>query len=134
MNLRAALLAFVATPDRAWLMLLAGSLLIARECVAPGRIVPGMLGGIMLLTAGLHLPQAIPGVMVCAVCLAIQARHRAWHLPSIVAAVSAIVAARQARAGWPAALASVLVITILTVLIRIAVLAHKRKTWADSGP
>jgi hypothetical protein len=128
------LLRFVATPDRAWLVLLAGSLLIARECVAPGRVLPGILGGILILTAGYHLPSALPGLVVAAVCLVLQARHRALYLPSFAAAIAAIVGARQAGVGWPAALGSAPVVAIFAVLIRIGVAAHNRKVAAGPMP
>jgi hypothetical protein len=130
MDLRSTLLRFVASPDRAWLVLLGGTLLIARECVAPGRVVPGLLGGIMFVTAGYHLPSALPGLVATVALLYLQARYEARYLPSMVAAVVATATARQAGAGWPAALASVPVIAVLAYLIRIGMLAHKKKVSA----
>jgi hypothetical protein len=65
---------------------------------------------------------------VAAILLILQARHQAWYLPSVAAAISAVIAARRAGTGWLAAFGSVVVVAILAILIRIAVLAHQRKT------
>lgn len=127
MDLRELLLRTVASPDRAWLTLLAGLLLIARECAAPGRVFPGMIGAVLVLTAGWHLPAAMPGILAAGVLLILQARHRFWFIPGALAASAAIIAARQSGAGWPVALGSVVVVGILTVMIRIGVLARRNK-------
>lgn len=132
MNLRDALLRFVATPDRAWLVLLGGALLIARECVAPGRVIPGLLGGIAFITAAYHLPSAVPGLAAVAGLLYLQARRQAWYLPSVAAAIVATLTARRAGTGWLPAVASVGVVAVLAFLIRIGMLAHKKKV--EAGP
>lgn len=134
MNLRSTLLRFVASPDRAWLTLLAGSLLIARECVAPGRVIPGLLGAIMLITAAYHLPAAVPGLAATAGLLYLQARREAYFLPAVGAAIVATLTARRAGTGWAAALASAAVIAALALLIRIGMLAHKKKVSAEPIP
>jgi hypothetical protein len=131
MNLRQALLGFVASPDRAWLTLLGGALLIARECVAPGRVIPGLLGGVMLITAGYYLPGAVPGLIGVAALLYLHARRTYFGLPAAAAGALAVFTARRAGTGWPAALLSVGVVAIVAFLIRIGTLAHRRKVSAQ---
>src|SRR4051794_28406660 len=50
-------LAGLQDPNRAFLVLLGGLVLIYRECLAPGRILPGMAGAIFVLSAGFALFQ-----------------------------------------------------------------------------
>lgn len=127
MELREILLRIVASPDRAWLALLAGLLLIARECTAPGLILPGLLGGVLSCVALWHLPAAVPGLLICGILLILQARHRFWFIPGALAASALLIAARRSGTGWTAAFGSVIVIGILTVLIRIGMLARRNK-------
>lgn len=128
MDLRSSLLSAVASPDRAWLTLLAGSMLIARECTAPGRVVPGLVGGILLITAAYHLPAAIPGLVGTAVLLYLQARRPAKFIPAIAAAALATWTARRTGASWLVASLSVVAVGVLAALIHIGMLAHRRKT------
>jgi membrane-bound serine protease (ClpP class) len=93
MPLRETLLSFVATPDRAFLTLLFGLLLIYREMLAPGRIIPGVLGGVAFFAAAHALiewgPTAISLVLLAAagVLAWIQARGpRRYWVPGVCAA------------------------------------------------
>lgn len=120
----------VATPDRTWLTLLAGALLIARECVAPGRVLPGLTGGVLFVLALWNLgsaPGPRAGVAAVAVLLWLQTRYGWRYTPTALAAGLGVVTARHTGAAWPASLASLPAIAILGVLIRIAALGRAKK-------
>ncbi|MBC7924431.1 MAG: hypothetical protein H7039_02135 [Bryobacteraceae bacterium] len=55
--LRPSLLQLVETPDRAWVTILAGALLMTREFCAPGSVVPGVLGGVAMIAGVYGLSQ-----------------------------------------------------------------------------
>lgn len=98
--MRTTLLQIVSTPDRAWLTLLAGSMLLAREFTAPGGVLPGVLGGLALVLAAFGLsswPVSVAGATVltaAAGTLAIQAWWRTPYAGMISAAVLGTAAAR----------------------------------------
>ena len=55
--LRSSLLAAIQEPSRAWLVFLAGLIQIYRELAAPGRVLPGVLGGVAVVAAISSLAQ-----------------------------------------------------------------------------
>jgi len=55
--LRSSLLAAIQDPSRAWLVFLVGLILIYREFTAPGRVLPGVLGGVAVVAAIYSLAQ-----------------------------------------------------------------------------
>ena len=83
------LLAGLQDPNRAFLMLLGGFVLIYRECLAPGRILPGMVGGVFVLTAGFALfqyPWRAEGLgllLLGALLLVVQAFRNWYWLPGL---------------------------------------------------
>jgi len=142
MPVHTSLLQLVATPDRAWLMLLAGSLLLSREFIAPGRVLPGVLGGVAmvlavhaLLTGGYRLNSAGAGMLGGALMLLVlQARWpRPWCWVGTGAA--SVLAAAGARwlvaASWQispgVALATIPDAALLGFLANTAVRAYANK-------
>ena len=139
MSLRSALLSLVATPDRAWLTLLAGVLLIARELAAPGRIFPGILGAVGVFTAAsalseyriAHLGGA--ALFFSLILIALQSLRRLFWLPAIGAACLMAAGARTLilppwQISWQAAAAGVPVAILMCVLGRTAVRGYRNKT------
>ncbi len=146
MSLRATLLELVATPDRAWLTFLAGSILLAREFVAPGRVVPGVLGGLGLVLGVFGLtryPVSPVGVAVLILTLAILVAQAWWPSPypgAVTAAAAGTVSAQYLlespfRVSLPAALVTAPVAVVLAWLIFVARRAfiNKVRTADDSS-
>lgn len=144
MNLRSSFLLLVATPDRAWLVLLAGALLIARECTGPGRILPGLIGGIAVLTAGnalLEFGFTATGLLLLAVAMLLgwlEAVRGRYHIPMMAAAVCTVFAARLLVAppwqiSWAAAAAGAPVMAILAWLASVGVRARRNKQDWQTG-
>jgi membrane-bound serine protease (ClpP class) len=46
--MRSSILAALEDPNRAWIILLVGLILVFRECTAPGRVLPGVLGAVAI--------------------------------------------------------------------------------------
>lgn len=139
MDLRTTLLSLAATPDRAWLVLLTGILLVTREFAAPGRILPGVLGAIAIFTAGNALreyqlsPAGLTAVAAAFALTTLQAFRRWMWLPGAAAAGFLAAGARGLTSppwqiSWPVAITGVPVILILTVLGRWAVRGYRNKT------
>lgn len=138
MDLRAFSLSFVASPDRAWFTLLVGMLLICRELTAPGRVLPGILGGVAVLTAATALTDyrlTVHGLAMLTggVALVILQGFRKWQYVPGAAAAGAmaggarLLVAAPGQISWPAAIAGAAVTALCAVLFRIAVRAHRSK-------
>ncbi|MDZ4803139.1 MAG: hypothetical protein SGI92_33685 [Bryobacteraceae bacterium] len=138
MSIRATLLQIAATPDRAWLTLLAGSMLLAREFVAPGRVVPGVLGGLGLIVGiyGLSAFGINPtGLALFVATLAIlisQAWWPRWAPGAVAAALVGTATARLLLAppfqiSVPAALATAPAAFLLAWLLFMARRAYNNK-------
>jgi hypothetical protein len=54
---RESILASLADPNRAWIVILVGIVLIYRELVKPGRVLPGMFGALGICAGGYSLFQ-----------------------------------------------------------------------------
>jgi len=132
------LLNLVATPDRAWLTLLAGILLLCREFIAPGRVIPGVLGGIGVVLSfqalsGYHVDSTGIALLLGAVAaLLLQSYRRLVFIPAAAAAILAALGARWLIAPpWrisPAvAMCSVPAVALLGFLLHTAVRARRNK-------
>jgi membrane-bound serine protease (ClpP class) len=131
MDLRSALLALFATPDRGWLALLVGILLIVRELVRPGSIWPGLTGAVLAITAVVQLGTRGLPLVVSAVALTVAAGFvRPWYVPGAGAALVAMHAGRAWFVSWPAAIAGAPVVLLAAWLLRIAVRARANKMAA----
>jgi membrane-bound serine protease (ClpP class) len=138
MHLRESLLSLVATPERAWFTLLVGVVLICRELTAPGRILPGILGGVVFLTAAnaiaeYRLTLQGFGLFAAGVSLIVLQALRKWHYAPGAAAVGSMAAgtrlllAPPGQLSWRAAVATAAVTLICTFLFRIAIQARRSK-------
>lgn len=141
MNIRASLLSLLDSPDRAWLGLMLGLVLIGRELAGPGRIVPGVLGAVVFFTAAWSLSPygfAVAGSVILAFALALillQGFRRFWFVPGIAGAVLVAVGARMLLAppwaiSWPAACFGSAVALIAAWLWHLAVRARRSKLSA----
>ena len=146
MSIRATLLQIAATPDRAWLTLLAGSIFIAREFVAPGRVVPGVLGGLGLVLgiyglSGFRInPSGAALLFATLATLTAQAWWPRWLPGALAAAIVGTAAARYLLAppfqiSVPAALATAPAAFLLAWLLFMARRAYinKVRTAGDSS-
>jgi membrane-bound serine protease (ClpP class) len=138
MDLRASLLSLVGTPDRAWFTLLVGVLLVTRELSAPGRVLPGILGGVAVLTAANALTEyrlTLQGITMlgAGIGLVVLQGFRRWqYVPGAAAAGAIAGGARLLLAppwqiSWRAAAAGAVVAAICAALFRVAVRARRRK-------
>ncbi|HYI97540.1 MAG TPA: hypothetical protein VEX68_28640 [Bryobacteraceae bacterium] len=90
---RISLLRMLDDPNRAWLVLLVGLALIYRECLAPGRVLPGVLGGVAVCVSIYSLfqhpwsGQALVLILAGVALLTIQVFGRYLWIPGIFAAL-----------------------------------------------
>lgn len=90
--MRHAILTALSSPDRAWIVILAGIVMIYREFVAPGRVLPGIFGAVAICVAGYALFQhhwhiyALAHIVLAALLIVLQGLRRWYWLPSIAAA------------------------------------------------
>jgi membrane-bound ClpP family serine protease len=138
MDIRALLLSFVGTPDRAWFTLLVGILLVTRELTVPGRVIPGILGGVAVLASVNALTQyrlTLHGLIMiaAAIGLVIVQGFRRWQYVPGAAAVgmmaggARLLVASPWQISWLAAAAGGVVTAVCAVLFRIAVRARRAK-------
>lgn len=136
MNPSLLVLDILRTPDRAWIVLLAGIVLIYRECLAPGRVLPGVAGGLGVILAVYSLAQhpwrgeAAGMIAAGTLLLFVQAFRRWFWIPGILAAM--LIPLGAARLTQPSlspvvAGATVPVIGVTIYLLRIAVMARRNK-------
>ena len=141
MNLRNTLLSLLSSPDRAWLGLMVGLVLIGRELTGPGRIVPGVLGAVVALTSIWMMssyrfaPAGVVLVVVAIALIVIQGFRRSWFVPGLTGTVLIAAGARMLlappwRISWPAALCGSAVAGIAACLWYVAVRARRRKLSA----
>ena len=141
MNIRASLLGLLGSPDRAWLGLMVGFVLIGRELTGPGRIIPGVLGAVTVLTSAWMLSEfriAVPGLLILLVAVGLillQGFRRWWFLPGIAGALLVPFGARNLLAppwsiSWPAAAVGFVIALIAAWLWYVAVRARRSKLSA----
>ena len=137
--MRDAIVAVLAEPNLALLVLLAGILLIAIEFVLPGWIVPGTLGGVAAVIAfhsllRLKPPALAVTLLLAGLALLVGQQYTRW--PFLAAAVgTATIFAGAIRLDprvriWPAVVAVALCGIVLTLLLGIARRAEENK-YAD---
>src|SRR5688572_28801263 len=97
---RYTVLSALASPDRAWIVLLAGIVMIYREFMAPGRVLPGVFGGVAICVGGYALGQhplrleAIGMIAVGVALIVLQGFGRWYWVPTLVAAAVITIGAR----------------------------------------
>lgn len=97
---RQTILAALASPDRAWIVVLAGVAMIYREFMRPGRVLPGVFGGVAVCV-GLYAllqhpwrPYALALILAGIALLVLQGFRRLYWQPSVAAGVLIAVGAR----------------------------------------
>lgn len=146
-TLREKAISAVADPNIALILVVVGALGICAEFCAPGKIVPGVLGGILLLL-GLSAIAVLPlnwlgaALFLLALpLLALEARFPARGMLSAGAAIAMVLGAvmlidgpPQSRIRWITALSVSLPFTcIATLLLKTAARARRNKA-ADVRP
>ena len=137
---RISILNALADPNRAWIVLLVGLLMVYRELVAPGRVLPGVFGAVAITTATYSLAQhelrtgAAMMIVAGIACLVVQGfRHWFW-LPTATAAVLITWGAHKLTArpiSLPVAAGSIPLCAVSGFLLRTAVIARRKKTSVD---
>lgn len=134
---RDSILAALNDPNRAWVVLIIGVVLIYRECVAPGRVFPGVLGAVAVALAIYSLVQkplntwAVLAVLGAIGLLVAQAFLRRFFWPSISVAAALLTwgvhSLTTPGIGFIPALAAIPLSGITGFLLRTAVLARRNK-------
>lgn len=123
-------------PDRAWLVFLVGLILVYRECSAPGRVIPGVVGAVGVCVAIYSLFQhpwnagALLAIVAGIALILLQAFRRYYWLPGIVGTASITIGvARLTDPPIRLALAmlSIPLCAVTVFLLRTAVLARRNK-------
>ena len=141
MNLRNTLLSLIDSPDRAWLGLMVGLVLIGRELAGPGRIVPGVLGAVVGVTSIWMMSSyrfSAAGVLLVGAAISLivlQGFRRLWFVPGLAGATLIAAGARMLLAppwsiSWPSALCGSVVAGIAACVWYVAVRARRTKLSA----
>ena len=134
--LRQTILSSLAHPDRAWIVLLAGVIMIYREFVRPGSVLPGVFGGVAVSVAlyslsrhPIHL-DGVAMIVLAAALIVAQGFRRMYWLPTIAAAgfmtIGAMALTEPPISAAPAA-GSVPLCMISGYLLHTAIVARRRK-------
>jgi membrane-bound serine protease (ClpP class) len=134
--LRNTILSSLAHPDHAWIVLLVGIIMIYREFVRPGRVLPGVFGGVAACVAIYSLfrhpihADAAGMVLGAAALVVVQGLRRWYWLPSVAAAVLMTMGAQRLTeppiSALPAA-ASIPLCLVSGFLLHTALAARRRK-------
>lgn len=137
MDFRAALLSAIADPNRALILFLIGCMLICRELVRPGRVLPGVFGLVAAIAASYSLLQydwTLRGSILTGAALAMLAVQGFILKSWVPAAASGIMAALGAHSligpgviQWPVALLAGCAAAAGALLLRTAIRARKNK-------
>ena len=141
MTVRSTILANLSEPNRAYVVLLGGMLLIFREFVRPGRVLPGVFGAVFAGSAIYGLAQSPwtwHGIVLVASALVLLAGQirRESNLLAAVAAVafaagSWLVVPPPRRISMITAALGVPFLLLTAYLVRAAVRARRAKLSAD---
>lgn len=130
------ILAMLDDPNRAWLVLVAGLILVYRECVAPGRVLPGVLGGVAIvlaIDALLRNPwsgSALAAILAGTALILVHAYFRHSWIALLAAAfliTAGVHSLTTPRIGLLPALAAIPLSGITGFLLRTAILARRNK-------
>ena len=141
MTIRSTILANLSNPNRAYIVLLGGMLLVFREFLHPGRVLPGLVGALFASGAVYGLLEAgctWYGVSLVAVAVALTAaqfRVESNWLAAVSAAVFALgswlLVAPPRQISWPAALLGLPFMLVANYLVRAAGRARRGKRQFD---
>ena len=133
---RETILAALASPDRAWIVVLAGVVMIYREFMAPGRVLPGVFGGVAVCVGGYALgrhplrPEAVAMIAAGVALIVLQGFGRRYWLPSAAAAALVTIGARHLttpQIGLVPAAAAIPLSLASGFLLHTALAARRRK-------
>lgn len=133
---RDSILSALDDPNLAWIVLLVGILLICREFTAPGRVLPGVLGGLAMtlaLWSLFHHPWrgwALALIFSGTGLVVFQAFQRWFWIPAISGAILIFLGARfltEPRIALLPALGAVPLCGITAFLLRTGILARQNK-------
>lgn len=141
MTIRSTILANLADPNRAYIVLLGGMLLVFREFLRPGRVLPGVFGAVFVCAAIYALsraPWTPAGVVLISAGVALvllQARRESNVLAGAAslafAAGSWLLVAGPAAMSLPVALLGIPFTLLSVYLVRGAARARRAKRAAD---
>jgi membrane-bound serine protease (ClpP class) len=133
---RDSILAALHDPTRAWFVILLGLVLIYRELAAPGRVLPGVFGGVAACVGVYALfrhpchPAALAMILAGIGLLMIQGFRKWFWIPLVSGAVLITVGVHtltEPHIGLFPAFAAVPLSGITVFLLRTAVLARRNK-------
>lgn len=133
---RDSILAALHDPTRAWFVILLGLVLIYRELAAPGRVLPGVFGGVAACVGVYALFQhpwhaeALGMILAGVALLIVQGFQKLLWIPAVLAAAMITVGVHtltEPRIGLFPAVAAVPLSGITVFLLRTAVLARRNK-------
>jgi membrane-bound serine protease (ClpP class) len=133
---RESILTALHDPTRAWFVILIGFVLVYHELTAPGRVLPGIFGGVAACV-GVYSLFRHPwhgmalGMILAGVALLILQVFRKWFWIPLMAAAALITAGMhtltEPRIGLFPALAAVPLTVATVFLLRTALLARRNK-------
>lgn len=97
--MRFSLLPGLSDPNRAFLVLLIGLVLVYRECITPGRVFPGIAGGVFAISASYALfqhPWSVMGAILLLLGIGLitaQAFGTWYWLPGIAGTICLVIGA-----------------------------------------
>ena len=133
---RNSLMRMLDDPNRAWLVLLVGLVLIYRECLAPGRVLPGVLGGVTVCASIYALFQhpwnreALFLILAGIALVVVQAFRRNFWIPGILGTFAILAGVHRLTnppIGLLAAGLSIPLSGITIFLLKTALLARRNK-------
>ena len=133
---RDAILASLADPNRAWIAILVGIVLIYRELMKPGRVLPGMFGALAFCVGGYSLFQhawnPVAAAMIAGgiALLVVQGFWLLYWIPTLAATILTAVGAHwltDPPISWVPAAAAVPLSGVTAFLLRTAVRARRSK-------
>ena len=137
---RDTLLSALQDPNRAWLVFFVGLVLVYRELMAPGRVLPGMAGALAVVVSVYALfqhpwsPEALAMIVAGIALVVLQGFVRWLWLPAAIGALLITLGAH--RLTFPpislfSAIWAIPMSAITVYLLRTAVLARRRKVSVE---
>lgn len=115
--------------DFAAFLVLAGMLLIAAEFCRPGWVLPGVLGGVMVMYGAYQMPIWVAASMMAGAIMAITAGGQRWpKWTAALAGTFTIAAYAQLDVHWLTAISAMTPPLVLYWLMTVAAKASANKT------
>jgi membrane-bound serine protease (ClpP class) len=138
---RESILASLADPNRAWIVILVGIVLIYRELAKPGRVLPGMFGALGICAGSYSLFQhawspiaaamiAVGVALIIVQAFWVQGFWLLYWIPTVAAAILITVGAHRLTDPpilWAPAAAAIPLSGITAFFLRTAIRARRNK-------